>query len=129
MLSAFQMRDIAYLIAINSRRIAIDAIKKNRPLLQLSIRCFNSYLRSSINARDLRTSYYLLNQYRLVAEAITDDDDASLVAEIARHFQFYGLLAFNMDQSFLLEVAAYDVMRLLETSVLNKSSNVDALLQ
>ena len=129
MLSAFQMRDISYLIAINSRRIAIDAIKKNRPLLQLSIRCFNSYLRSSINARDLRTSYYLLNQYRLVAEAITDDDDASVVAEIARHFQFYGLLAFNMDQSFLLEVAAYDVMRLLETSVLNKSSNVDALLQ
>ncbi len=128
MLSAQQMRDIAYLIAINSRRITIAAVRGNPQLLQLGIRCFNSYLRSTINAGDLRTAYYLLNQYRLVAEAITDDADAPLVNQIAGYFQFYGQLAFGMGQAFVLEVAAYDVMRLLEASVDRGSPNVDALL-
>jgi hypothetical protein len=129
MLSTMQMRDIAYLIAINTRRIAVAAAKTNRPLLQLSIRSYNSYLRSTINASDMRTSYYLLNQYRLVAESFTDKADAPIVDEIARHFQFYGQLAFSMGQSFLLEVAAYDVMRLLEMSVSRNSANTDSLLQ
>ena len=128
-LSSMHMRDISYLIAINTRRMAIDAASDNRPLLQLCIRCFNSYLRCTINARDQRTSYYLLNQYRLLAEALTLDEDASFVEEIARHFQFYGQLAFGMGQSFLLEVAAYDVMRLVENSARSGAQNLDSLLE
>ena len=101
----------------------------NAPLLKLSIRCFNSYLRSTINAGDMRTSYYLLNQYRLIAESITDEQAGSTVETIAHYLKVYGQLAFDMGQSFLLEVAAYDVMRLLEHSVDRKSSCVDALLR
>jgi hypothetical protein len=128
-ISSAQMRDIAYLIAINTRRIATNSIESNKPLLQLSIRCFNSYLRSTINAGDLRTSYYLLNQYRLVAESIDDEQDAGIVETIARHIQQYGQLAFGMGQSFLLEVAAYDVMQLLEHNIARGAPNIDALLQ
>lgn len=128
MLGTIQMRDICYLIAINTRRIAIDSIDTNGPLLQLCIRCFNSYLRSTVNSGDQRTSYYLLNQYRLIAESIDDDSNAEIVEEIARHIQFYGLLAYNAGQSFLLEVAAYDVMRLLETNVPKGSPAIDPLL-
>ena len=129
MVSASQMRDIAYLIAINTRQIAIDSIERSPTLLNLCIRCFNSYLRSSINAGDVRTSYYLLNQYRLVAEAIEDGDDLSRVVEIARHFQYYGRLAFDLNQPFLLEVAAYDVMRLLDVSSERGRDNTDDLLR
>ncbi len=128
-LSSLHMRDISYLIAINTRRIATAAVATNKPLLQLCIRCFNSYLRSTINAGDQRTSYYLLNQYRLLAEAISNQEDAPVVEEIARHFQFYGQLAFGMGQSFILEVAAYDVMRLLENSAKSGSSSLDRLLE
>lgn len=128
-LSSMHMRDISYLIAINTRRIATDAAAVNKPLLQLCIRCFNSYLRGTINAGDQRTSYYLLNQYRLLAEAISNEEDAPVVEQIARHFQFYGQLAFSMGQSFILEVAAYDVMRLLENSAKSGSSNLDCLLE
>jgi hypothetical protein len=128
-LSSMHMRDISYLIAINTRRIATEAVSQNKPLLQLCIRCFNSYLRSTINARDQRTSYYLLNQYRLLAEALTLEENASSVEEIARHFQFYGQLAFSMGQTFLLEVAAYDVMRLLENSARSGAQNLDSLLE
>ncbi len=128
-LSGMHMRDISYLIAINTRRIASDAVAENKPLLQLCIRCFNSYLRNTINTGDQRTSYYLLNQYRLLAEAMSDDRDASIVEEIARHFQFYGQLAFGMGQVFILEVAAYDVMRLLENSARSGSSSLDRLLE
>jgi len=127
-MSSMHMRDISYLIAINTRRMATDAVSENRPLLQLCIRCFNSYLRSTINVGDQRTSYYLFNQYRLLAEAITDESDASVVEEIARHFQFYGQLAFSLGQTFLLEVASYDVMRLVENSARRGSSNLDPLL-
>lgn len=129
LLSSTHMRDISYLIAINTRRMATDAIAGNRPLLHLCIRCFNSYLRGTINVGDQRTSYYLLNQYRLLAEALSDKTDGPVVEEIARHFQFYGQLAFGMGQPFLLEVACYDMTRLLEKHARSRSPNVDALLE
>jgi hypothetical protein len=129
MFSGVHMRDISYLIAINTRRIAIDSIKQNKPLLDLCIRCFNSYLRNTINAGDQRTSYYLLNQYRLLAEAAITEEDGSTAEEIATHFQFYGQLSFSMGQPFILEVVAYDVMRLLEAGAKSDAPNTDALLE
>lgn len=128
MLSSVQMRDIAQLIAINTRNIAIASVTANRSLYGVTIRCFNSYLRSTINARDLRTAYYVLNQYRLVAESIDSEEDAHLVVEVAAFIQYYGQLAYNQGQAFVLEVAAYDVMRLLENSVETQSANLDELL-
>ena len=101
-------RDTSYLIAINTKKIAMVSMK-SRPeleLLGLCIRCFNSYLRATINNRDARTGYYIMNQYRKLAEEAARANHADVVKEIALHLQFYGLLGFKQGIPFLLEVVA-----------------------
>lgn len=121
-------RDITYLIAINTKRIGIGAIGTRPQLVELCIHCFNSYLRATINNQDQRTSYYIMNQYRQLADALLRHGDDEVVREIALHFQFYGLLGFKSRIPFLLEVAAYDLMHLIEQSALIDSVLVDDLL-
>ncbi len=65
-----RMRDINYLIAISTRRVAERALARDaKELLDLALKFFNTYLRATINARDIRTAYNVLNQYRLLAES------------------------------------------------------------
>ena len=65
------MRDINYLIAIDTRYIGEAAGEaKDDELIELVFRFMNSYLRATLNARDVRTAYNVLNQYRLLVEAM-----------------------------------------------------------
>jgi hypothetical protein len=123
-----QARDVANLIAINTGRIGVQEGKRNADLLELCIRCFNSYLRTSINAADNRTSYYVMNQYWLMADALMHQGLDAPVREIAGHFKFYGQFAHKRGQSFLLEVAAGDLTRLVESSLDCAPQLVDDLL-
>lgn len=121
-------RDVANLIAINTGRIGVAEGGRNPELLALCIRCFNSYLRTAINAADNRTSYYVMNQYWLMAEALMRQGLGGPVREIADHFKFYGGFAHKRGQSFLLEVAAGDLTRLVESSLDSAPALVDDLL-
>lgn len=121
-------RDTTYLIAINTRRIGIAAIEDRPALVELCIHCFNSYLRATINNDDQRTSYYIMNQYRAMAEELLKHRKDEAVRAIALHFQFYGILGFKARIPFLLEVAAYDLMLLIERCVEYDSKLVDGLL-
>jgi hypothetical protein len=113
-----QIRDVAYVVAIETRRIGANAAQRHfEPLLELCIRCFNSYLRRSINAADPRTAYYMMDQYRSLAEEMLRQSHPEAVGVIARHFRSYGQLAHKMGQSFLLEVAAYDIVTLIEAAL------------
>ena len=62
-------RDVANLIALETRRLGVESIENHPNLLGLVIRFFNSYLRAAVNGRDQRTAYYVLDQYRLLGEA------------------------------------------------------------
>lgn len=119
-------RDVANLIAINTRRIGM--IPGVPALRELVLRCFNSYLRATINARDPRTAYYILHQYRMMAEELLAHGDGKTAAEIAGHFQFYGILGYAKDQGFLLEVAAHDLVQLIELCSRSGYPWVDRLL-
>jgi quinoprotein glucose dehydrogenase len=112
-----EARDIAYLIALETRQLGVEAIDENPALLDLVVRFFNSYLRAAVNARDVRTAYYVLDQYRLLAEATLSADECAHTLEIADHMRYYGQLAYATGQSFLLEAVAYDVARLVECAV------------
>lgn len=111
-----KMRDINYVIAINSRLIARAAFEFDSPeLLQLVLKFFNTYLRSAINAHDIRTAYNVLNQYRLVAEeSLRFDTSGARAVEIAKYFKYYGILSFNAKLPFILETVAYDMCTLIE---------------
>jgi hypothetical protein len=108
------MRDIDYLVAIDTRYIGEAAIAaKDQELLTLVTWFFNSYLRASINARDVRTAYNVLNQYRLLGEAMLRAGEGKAALSAVQHMKYYGHVSFSMQQSFVTETVAYDVCALV----------------
>lgn len=111
------MRDINYVIAINTRLIAERAHKAGTPeALNLAIKFFNTYLRATLNAKDVRTAYTILNQYRLMAEALLISGDTALALKIANHIKYYGHLSYDKKLGFVTETVAYDLGTLCETA-------------
>ncbi|MBX3249251.1 MAG: DUF2254 domain-containing protein [Myxococcales bacterium] len=110
-----RMRDINYLIAINTRHLAEHALDTgNHELFDLLVKFFNTYLRATVNARDVRTAYNVLQQYRLLAERALRHENGARAAEIARYFKYYGLVSFHATLPFILETVAYDLCQLNE---------------
>lgn len=111
------MRDINYLIAIDTRYIGEAAVRrKDRELVLLVYRYMNSYLRATLNARDVRTAYNVLNQYRLLVEAMLREGDSESALEGLRHMIYYGHVSFDMKLTFVTETVAYDVSSLVQTA-------------
>jgi hypothetical protein len=124
-----RMRDINYLIAIDTRKVAEEAMARGDDLVAgLALKFFNTYLRATINGRDVRTAYNVLNQYRLLAEAALRSGRDAVAIEIAKRFQYYGQLGFSTGLSFVLETAAYDLCTLNETAFAIRSPAADELL-
>jgi len=108
-------RDINYLIAINTRKIAEAAMAcGDSEVVGISAKFFNTYMRATINGGDVRTAYNVFNQYRSLAESALRLGREDVALEIARRFQYYGQLGFSTGLRFVLETAAYDLCRLNE---------------
>ena len=89
-------RDVANLIGINTQR-TITALSADKPWLRdLGLYTFNSYLRATINVGDLRTAYYLMNQYRIVGEWLLREQQEDKAIEVADYLREYGQLAHTM---------------------------------
>jgi hypothetical protein len=110
-----RMRDINYLIAINTRKLVEKAIAQGEEQTSaLAVKFFNTFLRATVNGGDVRTAYNVLNQYRLLAESALRAGRSALALEAARRFQYYGQLGFSQGLAFILETAAYDLCTLNE---------------
>ena len=108
-------RDINYLIAINSRLLGEKMLTEGDiEGHKLVVKFFNTYLRQTINSRDVRTAYNVLNQYRLLAENALVVGETEQVEQIAFYFKYYGQLAFGQGLPFVLETVAYDLCALNE---------------
>ena len=123
-----QGRDVGSFLAIRTRNLAIESQDESRSVLRLCIQFFNSYIRASINGRDLRLAYYVLDQYRQLAEELITRGDDELAIECANFMRYYGQIAYDADMKFLIETVAYDLFRLIEFSEQHGSSATDALL-
>ena len=145
-----RMRDIDYLIAINTRQIAEAALEMEKQeleaaaargerikaqetegarLFDLVVKFFNTYLRATINARDVRTAYNILHQYRLLAEGALMSGEGGRAVELARYFKYYGTVSFNAKLPFILETVAYDLCALNELAFDLKSPAHQELLR
>jgi len=103
------MRDITYVIAIDTRYIGeAAAAADDAELIDLVYRYMNSYLRSTLNARDVRTAYNILNQYRKLIESMLLAGRHKAALDGVRHMKYYGLIGFELDLSFITETVAYD---------------------
>jgi hypothetical protein len=111
------MRDINYLIAIDTRYLGEAAAKcQDRELVVLVYRYMNSYLRATLNSRDVRTAYNVLNQYRLLVESMLRCGEEAAALEGLRHMIYYGHVSFDMKLTFVTETVAYDVSSLVQTA-------------
>lgn len=122
--------EMAHVVAIETRYVAEEALKEDdREVLVLTIRQFNTYLRIAINHRDVRASYNLLHQYRLLAEHIMHKGHSDLVLEIGRRFAYYGQTAHKNNLSFITETAAHDLALLCERAYVHDIACHGTLLQ
>ncbi|HME69809.1 MAG TPA: DUF2254 family protein [Myxococcota bacterium] len=108
-------RDVDSLIGIRARGIAADALARGSlDLFDLMVRFFNSCLRAAINARDVRTAYYTVHQYGMMAEYALTNGAADRAVAISKYLRFYGHVSYGAELPFLLETVAYDLCTLDE---------------
>jgi hypothetical protein len=137
------MKDLCYLIAINTRRLGVAAGRRgDLNALDLAIKFFNTYLRATINANDIRTAYNILHQYRQLGEfavseaALERGGDPRKAAnierralEIARFMRYYSGIAFARGMTFITEVIAHDVGTLCDHAYRHQSGVHHELLR
>ncbi|HEX8109412.1 MAG TPA: DUF2254 family protein [Kofleriaceae bacterium] len=110
-----EMPDINYLIAIDTRYVGEAALARgDRAVVELAFRFMNSYLRAALNARAVRTAYNVMNQYRLLVEAMIRGGADDLALDGVRHMIYYGRTSYDMQLGFVTETVAYDVSALCE---------------
>ena len=124
------MRDINYLIAIDTRYIGEAAIRAgDHEALALCVKFFNSYLRATLNAKDVRTAYNILNQYRQLAEAVMRAGWHDKAVEVAGYIKYYGHVSYANKLAFVTETVAYDLCALCEVAHAAKSPVEGRILQ
>jgi len=107
------MRDINYLIAIDTRYIGEAAAHADdKELIGLVYRFMNSYVRSTLNAKDIRTAYNILNQYRKLVESMLRAGNTRAAVDGVRHMKYYCLVSVDLGLNFVAETVAYDVSAL-----------------
>jgi hypothetical protein len=107
------MRDVAASLGIAVRRAATTHLDR-KDVTAVALRAMNSLIRASLNARDARTSYHLLSQYRTIIEVLLDIGYEQTAMTASAHLASYGRLAFSTNQPFILEVAAFDLATLIK---------------
>jgi hypothetical protein len=109
------LHEMAHVVAIETRYVGESALAAgDRAVGALTVKFFNTYLRTALNARDVRACYNVLHQYRQLAERLMSRGHDDEVAAIGRHFKYYGLIAHALDLGFVTETVAYDLCALCE---------------
>jgi hypothetical protein len=124
------MPDIINRIAIDSRYIGKAALQANdKASLAVVIKFFNTYMRRSLNARDIPAAYNCLNQYRYLAEEILRHGWSDEALRVANHFKYYAQTAQTMKLAFITETIAFDLCTLNELAYDLGADARDALLR
>jgi hypothetical protein len=124
------MPDINYLIAIDTRYLGEAAAEaKDDELIELVFRFMNSYLRATLNAKNVRTAYNVLNQYRQLVEAMMKSGHGKAACAAVEHMKYYGHVSYDMKLSFVTETVAYDMGTLCEVAHALDLEEQDTLLE
>jgi hypothetical protein len=126
------MPEMAHVVAIDTRYVGEAALAaSDREVLMLTVKFMNTFLRAALNARDVRTAYNVLNQYRQLAESLLETRNAwpqAVLVDIAGHFKYYARLAHGIGLAFVTETAAYDMCALCEMASAYEAACHDRLL-
>ncbi len=125
--------DLTATAAKTLRKLALEGAARSEPALrELAMEYFNTLLRLALNRREARAFFAILEQYRLFADSL-NWENPDLGKEIAYYFQYYGQLAFDMQQTFLAEAVAYDLAAVVgaawEAGAPNRAALLERFLQ
>jgi predicted membrane protein DUF2254 len=122
--------ELSHVVAIETRYVGESALSAgDRAVSAVTVKFFNTFLRTALNGRDVRASYNVLHQYRQLAERLMADGLDEEVAAIGRHFRYYAQIAHALDIGFVTETAAYDLRLLCQRAFETKAACHDELLQ
>lgn len=122
------MPDAISAIAYNTRIIGESAIKHGDDnLLDMAVKFYNTFIRVSINNKNVRAIFNLFYQYRLLAESVFDYD-VKLSEKILTHFKYYGEFCLGQGLGFVLFTAAFDLGGMVATAYDKKLANIKELL-
>jgi len=124
-----RVRDVPAVIAIHTATLACRAARQEPAVLDLALRFMNSYVRSAVNASDVRTAYYLLQQSRAVLGTLLDLGLEDHAVRMAGHLRYYGGIAHDRHLPFLVETLAYDLALVTEQAFQMGSSAAEPLLE
>jgi hypothetical protein len=125
-----EMPDLNHLIAINTRYIGEAALAaRDDEAMTLTVKFFNTYLRATLNAQNIRTAYNILNQYRQLTERALALGQEALVTQIAFFLKYYAQIAHNMELGFVTETVAYDLATLCERAFASRAPSHDPVLK
>jgi len=123
------LKEVNYLIGIDTRYIGEQAVQRgDDQLVALVFRFMNSYLRATLTLRDVRTAYNMLNQYRLLAQAMLRAGRDEFALEAMRHMGYYSHLSFDLTLNFVTETVAYDISSICQAAHEYDSPAQDAML-
>jgi len=88
----------------------------------------NSYLRATLNAKDVRTAYNVLNQYRLMVEAFLRSGQHASALSAATYLKYYAHVSYDLNLPFVTETIAYDVGALCQLACDLGLAEEDSLL-
>jgi len=124
------VREVNHVITMRARSLGLFALTERRPALYDSIiKFFNSSLRAAINAGDVRTAYYVVHQYRRLAEHALEHGEPERAIAAAEHLRTYGLVSHAQGLRFVLETVAFDLSVLIEHACEAGSPAADLLLR
>jgi hypothetical protein len=110
-----EMPDIVNRISIDVRymgQAAIDA--GDKAALDVVVKFFNTFMRRSLNAKDVAAAYNNLNQYRYLAEELLRAGWTEEVIRVGGYFKYYAQTAQANKLAFLTETVAFDLCTLNE---------------
>ncbi len=126
--SVLRFHDLASRAAKALRRLGLEPIASGDPVLREAVtEFFNTFVRMTLAARDARSAFTIIGQYRRYAEGL-NGTNPGLTLEIAFYLAYYGRIARETGLSFVAEAVAHDIGRLVRNAWDAGTSNRQQLL-
>ncbi|HSR12557.1 MAG TPA: hypothetical protein VLS90_14040, partial [Thermodesulfobacteriota bacterium] len=109
-----RMPELTSTIAKSLRKLSLEpAALENPAVRDLAVEYFNTFIRLTLNRKDVRSLYIIFDQYRTFAECMADKFPEE-VAQIAYYFTYYGQAARESGLPFVVETVAHDLATLVQ---------------
>jgi hypothetical protein len=119
--------DVVSSISDCTRVVAVRADERgDENVTELVIRCFNTYLREAIKAKNVRAVHDIFYQYRLLAKDLRERPQ--LLKDILFYFRYYADSARRTGLAFVAQLAAFDTAYIVRRAYEIDSSVKDELL-